>query len=252
MRIAGLSFLLLLLSGAALAGDGDQFLKGAPVQLQADKAYILLRTDVPKDQFAVDIVFVRTLTTDELHEAEQLRDREPRAAMASNVASLWWRDPYVEAEGGSTYLMSLLPGHYVIAGQGYGPPHGFLYADKSNGRMGTCLCLGTVAFDAKAGTITDLGTVLSARTDKPIPTPELAGYERDIDTGSVPIAMGLRPSSPETPVPDQLKALPRVAADYHAAGPFPNYFGTLIDRMAPVAGVLGYDKDGHVLDLAPK
>jgi hypothetical protein len=252
MKAAILFLLALLLPGAALAGDGNQLVKGAPVAIQPDMAYLLVRTRLPiGDDIPVDIVFVRMLSPDELNAAITLHAAHPNAKQPPNVMSMWWRDPWLEANGERTYVMAVKPGTYVLQGQAFGPPHGFLYDSDAPGMTGTCMCLGTVRFEAKAGTLTDLGTVLTARTDKPIAVPELAGLERAA-SGIVPMAMTVRPVSDTTPVPDGLKDLPRTPADYRAIGPLPNHMGSLIDRMAPVPGVLDYDKDGHVVDLKAK
>lgn len=50
---------------------------------------------------------------------------------------------------GFSYLMKVKPGRYVYYGQLFGAP--------SSGYFGTCYCMGTVAFDVKAGMITDTG-----------------------------------------------------------------------------------------------
>ena len=49
-----------------------------------------------------------------------------------------------------TYVQALPPGRYVIAGVAF----------KGMGGV-TCMCMGTVAFEAKPGMLTDLGYLLS-------------------------------------------------------------------------------------------
>ncbi len=249
MKASALAVLLALLPACALAGDGNQLVKGAPVALKADTAYLLLRTSAAKDNFPVDVVFVRVLGAEELQAAVERHKADPDAKEEPNVASVWFRDPYAEIDGRDIYLMSVKPGTYILAGPAFGAPHGFLYDDKFVGRMAACMCMGTVKFDARPGVVTDLGMILSVRADKPIAVPELAGYERNIDSSEMYLAMTVRPESADMPLPDALKPLPRADADYRAMGPFPNYFGSAIDRLAPVPGVLDYDKDGHVVDL---
>jgi hypothetical protein len=99
--------------------------------------------------------------------------------------------------------------------------------------------------------ITDLGTVVNAMHELPTDIPELAnvvagkavGLQVEFDD------VAIRPQAPDTVTPDGLKSLPIVPADYHAVGWLPNYFGSYFGRLAPLSGVLDYDKDGNVLDL---
>jgi hypothetical protein len=61
--------------------------------------------------------------------------------------------------------------------------------------------------------------------------------------------LALQPATAATPVPAKLQTLSIVPADYRAVEPYPNYLGAPLTRLAPVAGVLDYDKDGNVIDL---
>jgi hypothetical protein len=144
------------------------------------------------------------------------------------------RQPYSASADEKTFLLTVRPGDYIVGG-------------VDIGIMNSCMCLGTVKFTARPGVITDLGYVLTAREDKPITVPELAGYERQIDYGIVPFAMTVRPPTPASSIPSALQSLPRVSVEYSGFGPFPNYFGALVERMAPVPGILQYDRDGRVL-----
>jgi hypothetical protein len=61
--------------------------------------------------------------------------------------------------------------------------------------------------------------------------------------------VAIRPAGSTADVPAAIAALPRVAADYRAVPPFFNYTGAPLSRIAPLAGVIDYDKDGRVIDL---
>jgi hypothetical protein len=248
MKALLLSLLILLVPASALAGKGNQFIDGAPVALKPDMAYLLVRTSPPKDSFPVDIVFARALSAEELNAAVERLKNDPKVEMEPNVVSLWHRDPYAQADGKFTYVMVVKPGTYVLAGLAFNAPHGWMYDDTHDGAAGVTMCMGTVRFEAKAGVLTDLGLVLAARSDKPIDVPELKGYEYTAED-LVPFVMTVKPASSEMAVPEALKPFARLDADYRAMGPFPNYFRGRIDRLAPVAGVLDYDKNGHVIDL---
>jgi hypothetical protein len=240
MRIFAIFFVLLMCTACVAPGyrtGGSQVTDGAPVQLQPHTAYLLVRTKVAEGSSAVEILFVRTLSPEELQTAVDLRQKDPEASQKPNVYTLWSDDPYTEINGERTYLVAVDPGTYIIGGFAYG------------GMMGTCMCMGTVQFGAKEGVITDLGYLLTAREDKPIKVVELAGYERDAGGDVASMAMTVRLPSSSMPVPETLQSLPRTNANYRAFGPFPNYFASMIDRMAPVPDVLDYDKNGKIIDL---
>jgi hypothetical protein len=242
MRSIAVLLLCLLLPAAALADNvTKQFENGEAVSLRPDMAYVLYREIVHKSEhgYPHGLVFVRGLSADELRAVIERHAKDPDAKEPPNVFRTDLSVAYVDGEEERIYLAALPPGTYVLAGEGF------------SAAMGTCMCMGTVKFDAKPGVLTDLGFVLAARDDKPTTIPELAAivHGKDMDYDPVLIRMAVRPPTPDLAVPPQLAALPRVLADYRAQDRFPNYFGGTIDRLAPIAGVLGYDKDGHVLDL---
>jgi hypothetical protein len=238
MKILSIVAICLLLCSEALAMDTQRFVDGEPVIVRSDTAYVLARTNmfgttwIGVRAFA-NPVLVRVLTTDELSAATDQLQHDPHAKQESNVVVLYGR--YSDTAKERIHLAAIKPGTYILAGLPWS----------------ASMCMGTVRFEAKAGVITDLGTILAAPDDTPTDVPELAAHVRGKDLGSVPrpFVMGLRPYSADMEIPQALSNLPRVAADYHAVGRFPNYFGTPIDRLAPVPGIIDYDKDGDVLDL---
>jgi hypothetical protein len=253
MRFPALSIAIALIASPALAQE-HQFVNGEPVVVRPDQAYILVRSfDLPGGALRGTTMFmpllVRTLNADQLDSAQDLARKEPGTwtnDIESNVVQPLADHPYARKDGEAFMVVAVRPGTYVLGGVAVTN-----WASKSTGFMATSLCLGTVKFEAKPGVVTDLGAILTADDDKPTAIPELSkavsGKARGF--GPVPQTVAVRPASAASEMPDALKALPLVPADYRAVGPYPNYIGARIGRLAPLAGVLDYDKDGHVLDL---
>ena len=139
----------------------------------------------------------------------------------------------------ATVLAEVTPGEYVFYGEGAG---GILYE---------CMCLGTVGFAAPAGQVTHLGTMFVAYAAKPSPVPELAG---EVDLGPSAMmdyalfAVALRPWHSKDAAPDGLDATKVMAARLNAVGPFLEPNALLINRLAPIPGVLAY-RAGRVIDV---
>lgn len=126
-----------------------------------------------------------------------------------------------------SYLVEVEPGEYTW----FGP---MIYVP---GAMvgGTCYCMGSVKFEAKAGQITSLGDFLSLGwADRK--ALELSTFERT-----------LLPDRPAVPtdwsVPESLAKYTVVKADLRAAGKRNNFLNALVGRMPPVPGVLAYNRD---------
>jgi len=118
------------------------------------------------------------------------------------------------------FLIEIQPGTYT------------LYGDIGTGEFGFeghCLCMGTVSFEVRAGQVTNLGELIP-------PAAGTTGFA--IVPASAPLPM-LPPFTDSVAAP----------ATYHAGGKLPNLLGVEIDRMAPIPGVLGYERD-NVIDLA--
>lgn len=241
MKKIALLLIFLLLPKIALADDATQFEDGEAVSIKPGSAYVFMRMPVPKGASAFGIAFVRELSDAELRNAAQdLAKNKRYEDQESNVIYTNSRYTYTDEEGLRTFLFEVKPGTYVVAAETWGA-----------GMMGTCMCMGTVSFEAKPGIVTDLGLILGTRDDKPTSIAELSPYVRgkDIDAPLAPFVLTVRPYSSAMSTPAEIVSLPRIAADFRAVEKFPNYFGGMVDRMAPVPGVLGYDRDGHVLDL---
>lgn len=145
--------------------------------------------------------------------------------------------------GDSTYLQRVWPGRYVV--------YGSVIVNPNGGAMGMCVCMGTIAFDAKPGVITDVGAVKAAMTDALIwPNMLNKAEPEDVEglrSGALTMMSWTLPSA-SLPVDPRLGAYKVVPAKFKPAGPVPNYYGVQVDRMTAIPGVLGYEQD-KIIDL---
>lgn len=149
---------------------------------------------------------------------------------------------FAKGKGSSTYLQRVWPGRYVI--------YGSVFVNPNGGAFGTCVCMGTVAFDAKPGEIVDVGLV-TASTD-PLIMPRMLEKAKPeevegLRSGAITM-MRLTPADSSTLIDPRLSSYKVVPASFKAAGPVPNYYGVQVDRMTAIPGVLGYDRD-KIVDL---
>lgn len=247
---------------AASAGDQEvrQLKSKDTLDTASGKAYFFYDTVFGK----FDVFFLRSLTTQELESYEakrseelaearaKLRDKRDGAPGVSDEellpdAAFSYVDPDIrnlvrldsgrvyEKDGKTrTYVVEVPPGEYTIFAAGL---DGFM--------GGTCMCMGTVSFDADAGSVVDLGTLLIAGEDGKSDLAEFAPYEAPeyIRRKALPFKMGIRLPDAGDPAPALFADTPTVVADYRAAGPVPNFMGMLVNRMVPIKGVLSYDED---------
>jgi len=141
---------------------------------------------------------------------------------------------------GQVHLIEVRPGTYWLYGQKTDA-----YLD---GPWLNCLCMGTLRFEAKAGTITDLGTIRDIAFEtrggkRPDRRGQNAGFRPTRDQRAIVV----EPAAADAPVPAILGALPRQRAVYRAAGWLPNIDGTRIDRISAIPGIIAYDRD-RVID----
>lgn len=150
---------------------------------------------------------------------------------------------YNKGEDRFAYLQKVKPGTYIY----YGP----VSAAPNMPAFGSCNCMGSVRFEVKPGTITDLGNSLAAA---PVAEPPYDVYTAEAlsraqekaakdgasaSFGQVAVAYGL---------PDTLQAWPSMQGELSASGKMNNYYGLIVTRMQPIPGVLGYRRDA-VIDL---
>jgi hypothetical protein len=216
----------------------------APVTLQPDQGYVLVRTFQAKrglytESFAP--VLIRLLDQAEIDRINAAGGKFTKEQ--ANVVNPSLDHPYA-VNGKELFLLEpLKPGTYVLGGLNG--------ANWNITQVFSSLCMGTVKFEVKPGVITDLGTVLNALHNEPTDIPELTKWVagKDVGINRMLEDVAIRPRAPDTETPDALKSLPIVAADFHAVGWLPNFLGGYFGRLAPLPGVLDYDKDGNVLDL---
>ena len=241
--------------------------------LSQGKAYIVYQTLENK----YDIFFLRSLTEDELvqfsenrkvalaEERAELREKRAKKAARDGLsapeisdeellpdAAFSYVDPdirnLVRLDSGRvflkngkerTYVVEVPPGEYTVFGAGI---------DGFTG--GTCMCMGSVKFDAKAQEITNLGAILVAGEDGKSALPELAGLEAPeyIRRKTMTYIMSVRPPDPEGSMPSRFQDLPVVPAAYRASDKIPNFLGMIVNRMPAIEGVLRYDRD-KVIDV---
>jgi len=157
-----------------------------------------------------------------------------RAIESDNFVTIWAGRVFDKGGPRTVHLIAVPPGTYRIYGQILQAPNG--------SSSGTCMCMGSVQFDAPAGTITDMGTIhyplAEARADK------VEASWNGLTPGKGGLtSMRVEPPDSSTYVPAQLASLPRVAATYRAAGKVDNFFGVMIDRLTALPGVLVYRRD---------
>jgi hypothetical protein len=261
LPIAALTALLFAAAPAAAAdklqGQFRQFKAGEPLQLRADRAYLLLRIDTSYSKFTANMLRVpvpaELAAYDEAKRAAYAKaggKSENRAVPIErfgfdyqgppNFFELSPSQPLAMEGKLAIVLAEVMPGDYVFYGEGY---RGYLFE---------CFCLGTVGFTAAAGQVVDMGTMLIAKASAPSPIPELTG---EVDLGPSAsmdyqlFAVALRPQRTGDTLPPGLDAARVSAARFRAVGPFVEPNAMLINRLAPIPGVLAYDR-GRVIDVA--
>ncbi|MDJ0642924.1 MAG: hypothetical protein QNJ15_08910 [Erythrobacter sp.] len=142
---------------------------------------------------------------------------------------------FAKSKGSSLYLQEVPPGEYV-------------YYGTTSAGLGACACMGTVKFQAEAGQITMLrydGVWLDKNGD-----PISRGRKPEgVDTNDalVRVAMIIEPAdmnARDARLPqDWLVDAQLVPVEF-----VPNWFGAEINRLAPIPGVLAYQRD-QVIDV---
>lgn len=125
--------------------------------------------------------------------------------------------------GDDVSSVALKPGTYIVYGM-IGPGE-FGYA-------GFCLCMGSVEFDVGEHEIVDLGEILEPRGT--ISGPPSAG---ELQSGAT--ALAIVPVTAEQAQP--FGANPRwKRAEFRPVGMMPNALGVMVERLAPIPGILSY------------
>ncbi|MEL1249452.1 hypothetical protein [Aurantiacibacter gilvus] len=141
------------------------------------------------------------------------------------------------------YLTVVRPGTYVW----YGP----VMYDTNQGFVGACNCMGTVMFDVVPGVVTDLGDFLTAApryADRGGAQMEEFGNFSVVGLlGSRTVSLPTQSREPSFGLPESLAAWAGEPVEFRAAGKMNNFYGTLVDRLPPIDGVLEYRRD-QVID----
>jgi hypothetical protein len=241
--------------------------KIAPAQLNPNKAYLLMRTNKAKSGLmSLEHVFLKVPTEADIAAYNTAKKAAfekalpkllKQAAKVPNSRAPTIDEFMFEYDGPSnlfaistgkfledgeerTYFVEVDPGTYVLYGAG------------SFGLM-MCNCLGTVKFDAGAGMITNLGTLYLDKVSEPPEVPHLEDNRgKSMGTYNIVLGQAIVPAPKyNAPFPQSLaKGAPVQVkhADYSAVGPFIEPGAVGINRLAPIPGILGYER-GKVIDL---
>ena len=236
MKYIPITLLALLLSSPATAQEARQVRQGQPVSANPQTAYLLFREDPLQGPGDFDYVLAKEIGP---AGAVDTRASPPRFDASARLVRTDSRYPFVDQGGQRAYLVAVPPGTYAIVAVTY----------KRMPTVGTCMCMGTLRFEARAGAVNDLGYLLGAIEDSPSRVPELAQYTGSpswTHTAPALAIMTVRPAADGMVVPAALRSLPIIRAEYRAVAKFPNYFRTMINRIPPVAGILAYEGDQAV------
>ncbi len=257
----------LVLPFAASAQDGtnfQHFRKGAEIEIQGDKAYLLVRMPAESVSTKLQPVLLRKPSAVELTDYRAAKQEAyDRAAKndkeigpietflfeypkSTNLFQIENGKFYSKDGKDRTFVIAVEPGDYVFYGLGF------------NKYLWQCNCLGTVSFKAKAGQVTDMGSILIALAWKESGFAELnedTSLGKKMRQDYAMFAAGIRPATVGS-APKQLGSLPIRAAEYHAVGSFREPARLLANRVAPIPGVLAYDAGAVVNvrtgELVPK
>jgi hypothetical protein len=254
MKIGKILAAALLVGGEQLAGEAqarDQLNQTDPVVVAPQTAYLFVRT-----QTRLPLTFMREVSPAELTEWRAAR-AEALARAREHATRLFrqYQRAVTACEGRPAPCVNMaMPTAVTDENFAFTPPEADNFVSLNPGRLfmrngdgdfgyfiavqpgtymlygalalagnvsGTCLCMGSVRFEARAGQITDLGLINSD--------------------------VAVRPYEPGMARPDRLNGHPVVAAEWRAAGKVSNFFGILINRHPQLPGVLSYRRD-RVID----
>jgi hypothetical protein len=248
--------------GLAKDNAGVIPLQAAPASLRADAAYLLLRTSKAKSgMFAIQHVLLRIPGAQELDDyraAKKLAyDKAlPELTKKAKDGKVPGIDQFEFDYAGKANSFVVDSGKFLEDGELrtilLEVPAGtyILYGSTVGGRgLVTCNCLGTVSFGAQAGVITDIGSLYADKVHKPSPIPHLEDNlgPSMFQYGFV-LGQALVPAEAAAPVPAALQGLAREPARFEVVGEYYEPGAGGINRLAPIPGILGYDR-GRAVDL---
>lgn len=233
------------------ASDSRMIRAGEPLQLSADRAYILLRIDT--DDTPLSAVVMRIPSENEIETYMQAKRNAHREAGAKappfeafsfkyrgrsnlyEITSLKWR----YRDGKIHYaLAEVPPGDYILYGTGV------------RGGIFQCYCFGTVGFSASAGNVTDLGALFFVKSSKASETPALASLPNlNLSAFINHYFTWLRRPDDREKLPAEFDGVPKIAAKLQAVGTFVDTLPVMASQLPPIPGVLAYDR-GRVIDVS--
>ena len=231
-----------------------------PTTLREDAAYLLMKTSTAKSgMFPIQHVLLRIPSNEELaqyraakkaaYEAELLKlTKGARDGRVPTIDEFAFDYPgkantfvvnsgkFLEDGELRTILLEVPEGTYVLYGTTVG-----------NRGLVTCNCLGTVKFEARRGAITNIGSLYADKVHNDSPVPHLEDNlgPQMFQYGFV-LGEALAPD--EGAVPVSLQRFKVEPASFEAVGQFYESGATSINRLAPVPGILAYEK-GRPFDL---
>lgn len=248
--------LLAACAGPAHARDWPewrQLKQGTPFVVRPDRAYLLIR--IPRSSMGwLGTGWIRIPRADELaaYDAAKRKAFNKAGAKAgdyqtfgfddgkqNNIYGLNMGKAFVDGGSTRTFLVEVEPATYILSGV------------ANQGVMWMCFCMGTVEVEAKAGVISDLGTILLERADRQSSEPELASVT---NLGSMArmdyqlFAGAIRPSRANDAAVAGLPPAAIVPALYRASAPFVITQALIPNFLAPMPGVLEYRR-GEVFDV---
>jgi hypothetical protein len=154
---------------------------------------------------------------------------------SENIVTLGPLYRFSKTGGRSTYLERMKPGRYIF----YGPLATFPET------TGTCLCMGSIAFEVKPGVITNAGmmklNLVAAREAAKAEGKEMPKTELDLPESLN--GVGWQVPADGDAIDPRLAGYKVVPAEIRAYGRIPNFFGVAIDRMTEIPGLLAYERD---------
>lgn len=264
LALTALAVSLIAMPGVAKDTEADTgvvYLRAAPASLDSAFAYLLMRVSTAKSGlFPIQQVLVRKPSAEELDAYRAAKQaafdaalpkltKEAKDGVAPTIETFafdYRGKPNSFVVGGGkfledgamrTVLVQVPAGTYISYGVTLG-----------NRGLVTCNCLGTVSFVARAGVITDVGSLYADKVHKGSPVPHL---EDDLGPqmfqyGFV-LGAALVPVSIDTPVPASLRAFSVEPARFTAVGQYYEPGAAGINRLAPIPGILAY-ADGRPVD----
>ncbi len=237
-------------------------LQAAPSSLRADTAYLLLRTSTAKSgMFPIQHVLLRIPSDDELAAYRTAKKRaydtaQPELTKKAKDGTVPSIDEFAFDYDGKantfvvdsgkfledgpmrTLLLEVPPGDYVLYGITLG-----------NRGLVACNCLGTVRFGARAGVISDIGAVYADKVHKPSPVPHLEdNLGASMFQYGLILGQALVPPDGKVPPPAVLAGLTIEPAHFDIVEQFYEPGAPWINRLAPISGLLGYNR-GRPVDL---